>query len=92
MKLHRPYHHPGAQLVALVTLAEKDVAVDAGKLVRHDWFPQSSVARVRLRHASLQIGLHRFDQFFGSAATVGPFHRIDDVQPDMILDDFGHQA
>jgi hypothetical protein len=42
--------------------------------------------------ASLEIGLHRFDQFFGAAAAFGVAHGIDDVKPNMVLDNFGHET
>src|SRR5580692_4596824 len=42
--------------------------------------------------ASLQVGLHGLDQLFGTARPLGVFHRVDDVEADMVFDHFGHQA
>src|SRR4029077_7582890 len=41
---------------------------------------------------SLQVSLHRLDQFLGAARPLGVLRRVDDVEADMILDHFGHQA
>src|SRR6516225_4193859 len=41
---------------------------------------------------SLQIGLHRLDQFLSAAAALGVARRIDNVQPNMVFDHLGHKA
>ena len=39
-----------------------------------------------------QISLYCLDQFFSTARALRILRRVDDVQPDVILDHFGHQA
>jgi hypothetical protein len=43
------------------------------------------------RH-SLEISLHGFNQLLSSTGALKAADRIDDVEPDMILDHVGHQA
>jgi len=78
-------HRPGAPLVARVAFAEKDVAVKVAVLVRH-----SSCAIADAARYLLEISLHRLDQLFGAAATLGITRRIDDMKADMVLDHLAH--
>ena len=46
----------------------------------------------RIPRHSLQISLHGFNQLLRAAGALRAVNRIDDVEPDMILDHFGHEA